>query len=239
MVSTSRMARPADLWRLQEIDSALDTRRASLEDALEERAESDELGAARALVEQCVEALRDAQSAQSDLDLEAQGLRDKVKPAEEKLYGGSIKNAKELADLQADVESMKRHLATIEDRDLAAIEAVETADRALQAARTEFDGLDAASREEQSYIAGRIEQLTAEIRELDPQRAQAAAAIETSVLGIYEHVRRAHQGKGVAKLDRNLCLGCRISLPVATVNRARSAGALVQCPNCERILLAI
>lgn len=239
MVSTPRMARPADLWKLQELDSALDTRRASLDDAREERDESDELVAARDAASACADALRAAQAAQSDLDVEAQQLRDKIKPAEDKLYSGSIKNAKELTDLQADVESMKRHLASIEDRDIAALEAVEAADRALQSARVEFERLDATAREEQSEIAERIERLTEEIAGLDPQRRDAASRIDPNVLGVYEHVRRAHQGKGVARLDRNLCLGCRISLPVATVNRARSAGALVQCPNCERILLAI
>jgi predicted nucleic acid-binding Zn-ribbon protein len=40
----------------------------------------------------------------------------------------------------------------------------------------------------------------------------------------------------MARLDRNLCLGCRISLPVSTVNRARAGAVVVQCPNCERIL---
>ena len=43
----------------------------------------------------------------------------------------------------------------------------------------------------------------------------------------------------MAKLDRDLCTGCRISLPTNMVNKARSGNALVQCPNCERILYRV
>ena len=42
----------------------------------------------------------------------------------------------------------------------------------------------------------------------------------------------------MAKLDRNLCLGCRISLPANFVTKARAGNTLVQCPNCERMLVA-
>jgi predicted nucleic acid-binding Zn-ribbon protein len=58
------------------------------------------------------------------------------------------------------------------------------------------------------------------------------------MLRTYNHIRIAHQGRALAKLDRNLCTGCRISLPTNVVNKARTGNALVQCPNCERILYA-
>jgi predicted nucleic acid-binding Zn-ribbon protein len=101
-----------------------------------------------------------------------------------------------------------------------------------------LETLDAAWREEQAELTERIERLAAEVAEYEAERAEQAADIEPDLLGVYEHVRRAHQGKGVARLDRNLCLGCRISLPTSAVNKARAGSALVQCPNCERILCA-
>jgi predicted nucleic acid-binding Zn-ribbon protein len=80
--------------------------------------------------------------------------------------------------------------------------------------------------------------LRSEIAGYDEQRGERAEYIDGDLLRTYDHVRRAHQGKGVAKVDRNLCLGCRISLPVSTVNKARNPNNLIQCPNCERILYA-
>jgi predicted nucleic acid-binding Zn-ribbon protein len=236
MVSTPRMTRIADLWQLQEIDSALDSRRASLEDAQADREDDPALVDARASVDAIAIRLREAQTAQKDLELESDSVRAKIAPAETKLYSGSIKNPKELADLQADVEALKRQLSAIEDRDIAALDAVEREQAALRAATEQRDALQAAADAERAELDTRIARLTQEIAGLEPQRKEAAALIDAELMRVYEHTRRTHQGRGVARLDRNLCLGCRISLPVSTVNKARSAAAFVQCPNCERIL---
>ena len=215
MVATLSMSRLSDLVRLQETDLALDTRRASLADADARLGETEVIVALRVRVDE---------------------LRAKIAPAEQKLYSGSIKNPKELADLQADIDQLKRHLSSVEDRDLEALAAAETAQGDLRAAETELAALEQAWRDEQTALHDRIDQATAEIAAFEAERLQQAAAIDPELLARYDHIRRVHQGRGVAKLDRNLCLGCRISLPVSAVNRARAGNVLVQCPNCERIL---
>jgi predicted nucleic acid-binding Zn-ribbon protein len=183
-------------------------------------------------------AQRAAAAEQTDVDLQASDVRAKIAPAEEKLYSGVIKNPKELADLQQDIEQLKRQLAAAEDREIEAMTAVELADQELRAARSQVEALDAAWRAEQADLAASVERLSAEVAGYEAERDAVAAGIDASVLKVYEHVRRAHQGRGAARLDRNLCLGCRISLPTSTVNKARAGSALVQCPNCERILCA-
>jgi predicted nucleic acid-binding Zn-ribbon protein len=227
-----------DLIRLQEIDLALDSRRASVADAEERTGETEELIAARGAVEETRAALRDAESVQKDIELEADGLRAKITPAEEKLYGGSIKNPKELADLQADIDQLKRHLSTVDDRNLEALTAVEEAQSAGRAADEQLAATESAWSEEQAELRERIDRVGSEIASYESEREGVRSGIEKDLLARYEHIRRAHQGRGVAKLDRNLCLGCRISLPVSIVNRARQGSVVVQCPNCERILYA-
>ena len=232
------MMRTADLWKLQETDLALDSRRATIEDARARLGESEEIVAARAeLVEKSI-ALRAAESSQKDLELQADDVKSKIAPAEERLYSGKIKNPKELGDLQADIDQHKRQLSALEDQDIEALSVVEAADREMRAAQAHVEALEAAWREEQAELSERIERLSAEVAEFDVERTELASDIEPDLLRIYDHVRMTHQGKGVARLDRNLGLGCRISLPVSTVNKARAGSALVQCPNCERILCA-
>jgi predicted nucleic acid-binding Zn-ribbon protein len=41
----------------------------------------------------------------------------------------------------------------------------------------------------------------------------------------------------VAVVERGLCQGCRISLPMSVVQKARAGAGLVKCVSCERILL--
>jgi predicted nucleic acid-binding Zn-ribbon protein len=228
----------SELWSLQEIDSALDTRRASLDDARARLGESEEIVELRARVEEMRTSLHNAQSAQKDVELEAEDLKAKIAPAEEKLYGGSIRNPRELSDLQADIAQLKTHLSAVEDRALEALSATESAETALREASGELDAMEAAWRDEQAELTERVDRLSAEISVYERQRKDQAAEIEGSLVKTYDHVRRAHQGRGMARLDRNLCLGCRISLPVSIVNRARAGAVLVQCPNCERILFA-
>jgi predicted nucleic acid-binding Zn-ribbon protein len=228
----------ADLWKLQEIDSALDARRASLEDAEGRRGETEELIAARARDEESRAALKRAQAAQKDIELEADDLKGKITPQETKLYSGTIKNPKELSGLQADIDQLKRHLSAVEDRDLEALSAVEAAEGEARAASAELAALETAWQEEQAELTVRVVRLREEIAAYELQRNELAAGLDAGLLLTYDRLRRAHQGRGAARLDRNLCLGCRISLPTSTVNRARAGSTLVQCPNCERILIA-
>lgn len=228
--------RTADLARLQEIDLALDARRASIEDAEARLGESEEVAAARAVVEQRRTDLRAAEGTQNDVELEAETLKGKIGPAETKLYSGSIKNPKELGDLQADIDQLKRQLTAVEDRQLEAISAAESAEGELRAAQAELDALEAAWREEQAEMRERIDRVAVEVAEYEAAREERVASIDPDLVKMYDRIRRAHQGRGVAKLDRNLCTGCRISLPVNMVNKTRAGTALIQCPNCERIL---
>lgn len=236
MVAIQSMTRLTDLVRLQDVDLALDVRRTALADAESRIGESEELLALRARVDDMRSALHAASGTQKDAELEADALKAKIAPVEEKLYSGAIKNPRELSDLQADVDQLKHQLSTVEDRDLAALAALETAQAEISAAEAELASMEQAWQAEQTGLRGQVKTLSAEIATHDAQRAEQAAAIDKELLAHYDHIRRAHQGRGVAKLDRNLCLGCRISLPVSTVNKARAGNTIVQCPNCERIL---
>ncbi len=237
MVQT-QMTNVNDLVRLQETDVALDSRRGSLADAEARLGETEELIALRERIEVLRETLRQAHAAQKDVEVEADDLKAKIAPQETKLYSGTVKSPKELASLQADVDQLKRHLSMVEDRDLEALAAVETAETELRTAAAELDATDSAWKEEQTDLQARIVQLSAAIAEYAEQREERSADIAADVLRTYDRIRIAHGGRAVAKLDRNLCLGCRISLPTNLVNRARAGHTLVQCPNCERILHA-
>ena len=231
------MTQFAELWSLQETDVALDSRRASIADAEARLDEPEELIAARAKAAEHQEALARVRAQQKEVEVEADDLRAKIAPLETKLYSGSIKNPKELADLQADIDALKRHVSAVEDRDLEALSAVESAEEEARVAAAELSALEASWGEEQSELRERIERLGAEVTVLEARRGEQAGAIDRDLLRTYDRLRTAHQGRGAAKLERNLCTGCRISLPVNLVNRARAGTALVQCPNCERILV--
>ena len=238
MLAGQTMSLIADLWNLQEIDVALDARRASLEDAEARLGETEDLLAARARADETAAALATARSGQREIEREADDIRAKIGPIETKLYGGSVRQPKELADIQADIEQLKRQLSSAEDRDLDALSTVENAESEARVAAGERDALETAWNEEQAELRKRMTDLRGEIAESEEQRRDQAEYVGPGDLKMYDRLRAAHNGRALARLDRNLCLGCRISLPVNLLSKARSGSTLVQCPNCERILVA-
>lgn len=235
---TIYMPRLEALWQLQEIDLAIDARRAALDDARARLGDSEELTAARALLSERTAAHREAAATQKDIELQADEVKAKIAPAEEKLYGGSIRNPRELSDLQKDIDQLKHQLSAIEDRDIEALARLETSESEMREAEASVRTLEAAWQEAQAELTQRVQRLDEELAGLEKERAAQAEGIDAAMKSAYDHVRRVRQGRGVARLDRNLCLGCRITTPTAIVNRARSAVGFVQCPNCERILYA-
>ena len=71
---------------------------------------------------------------QSEAEVEKQRI--KIEQTEASLYGGHVHNPKELQDLQKDVASLKRHLETLEERQLEAMLVVETIRKRLHNAKS-------------------------------------------------------------------------------------------------------
>ena len=108
------MSAALGLYRLQQIDSQIDLARARLE-SIRQSIENDiELRMANERVGAAEKNRHEAERAQKQAEAEAQAQRIKIEQAEASLYGGAVRNPKELQDLQHDVASLKKHLATLE-----------------------------------------------------------------------------------------------------------------------------
>jgi predicted nucleic acid-binding Zn-ribbon protein len=74
------------------------------------------------------------------------------------------------------------------------------------------------------------------IADLEAGQKTLHSRIPADTLALYEALRKRRQGRAIARIERNSCGGCRISLPVDTITNVRRGAGLVQCPSCERIL---
>ena len=79
--------------------------------------------------------------------------------------------------------------------------------------------------------------LTVLIAALETRRENQLPAVDAESMRLYQLLRERHRGQAVAGVERGMCQGCRIALPMSLVQKARSGGGLVQCVSCERILL--
>ena len=229
------MTSVAELYALQELDLALQGRRAALADAQTRLGESEELTEAKELADERAKELREAEHNFREREAEADELRTKIEPVEKKLYQGNVQNPKELQDLQHDLDMLKRRRSELEDRALEAMEAVEQAQTAAEEARQALQQTAEAHGVSQEDLTGQSERTEQEIADLEARRAEQAPRIDAATMRLYEQIA-AIRGRAVAKVEGGACQGCRISLPMNLLQRARAGNEMVQCSSCERIL---
>jgi predicted nucleic acid-binding Zn-ribbon protein len=231
------MTRISDLFELQEIDLEIDTRRAAISEAESGIGESEEVEAAAGVIIEREAEVQELHKKLKAAEWEVEDLTNKIKPLEKKLYGGSIHIPKELASIEEDVRSLQARKRVLEDKELDVMSQLEEAERALAAAKHEHATLAAEWEEEQRRLRQEQETLTAESRLLEDKRAAQRSRIHADALALYDALRAKHQGRAVAKVERGTCGGCRISLPLSLLQRARGGSdVIVHCSSCERIL---
>ncbi len=225
-----------DLVQLQEIDAALATRRtqlAEIQRRLEDTADVDDLNAQR---EQLVTGIATLEREHRAAEAEVQDARAHLGDVEGKLYGGSVKNPKELMSMQQDADMIRGQLTRSEDAALAVLGRLEQQRTALAAVENQLSVARQAHAELEAELGAQRTALDGEVADLDGRRQGVTAKIPAVDLRLYASQYGAKQGRAVAKVERTLCQGCRVNLPAIVVQRVRGAQNLIQCPSCGRIL---
>jgi predicted nucleic acid-binding Zn-ribbon protein len=233
------MTSAADLLALQDIDLKRDSRRALMADIESRLGETEELLAARDAVTEAEAALEGLRKQQREFDAQLQDLDAKIAPFETKLYDGSVRNPKELTDLQREVDSLKARRSKLDDDGLSLLDAVENASNELAARRAALQDAESGWRAEQEAMTSDRERAQRESGALDAERERWTTGMDKLSLQLYENLRLKRQGRAVARVERGTCQGCRIGLPTHLVQRVRTGAMLVQCPTCERILVGV
>ncbi|MCJ7491099.1 MAG: C4-type zinc ribbon domain-containing protein [Dehalococcoidia bacterium] len=231
------MTRISNLFDLQDIDLEIDSRRVAISEAESRLGESEEVETAAGVTIEREAEVQELHKKLKAAEWEVEDLTNKIKPLEKKLYGGSVHIPKELASIEEDIRFIQARKRVLEDKELDVMSQLEEAERALAAAKHEHATLLTEWEEEQRRLNQERENLTAEIAQLEDKRAAQRSRIDGEALALYDALRATHQGRAVAKVERGTCGGCRISLPMSLLQRARGrSDVVVQCSSCERIL---
>jgi predicted nucleic acid-binding Zn-ribbon protein len=231
------MATAPELFALQETDQALDRAQARLAEIEAQLVESEELVSAREVVEERRKNVEELRSRLSDAEFDAEDARGKASEVEDKLYGGKVTNPKELSDLDADFRSLKAQLARREDTLLALLVEIDDTEKQLNTAKSAYAEIESGWKQVQEALLREKAEIELEITSLQARRERQVAGMDSSSLRLYQLLRDRYGGRAVARLERGMCQGCRITLPTSILSKARSGTGLVQCVSCERILL--
>lgn len=231
------MSAALGLYRLQQVDSQIDairTRlaviRQTLENDLELRAASQAFSAAESLHRQAASTLK-----QSEAEVEQQTL--KIEQNEASLYSGSVKNPKELQDLQQEIASLKKRLGTLEERELEAMLRAEETAKNMALAKAQLAETESKILMQHRDLASESETLKADLERLQTERQAVIATLPEQALKTYEGLRQHKRGIAVAAISDDACSACGTTLTASQQQYARSP-QLFYCPTCGRVLYA-
>ncbi len=164
--------------------------------------------------------------------------RVKIEQSEASLYGGGIKNPKELQDVQKEIESIKSNILRIEDSQLEIMLDLEIAEKNVFSAEEELKSVTSCVFQEHSQLLAEKDALEKDMHKLTQEKNATAGQIKPEDLQLYENLRKKNKGIAVSIIDDNCCSACGVSLTPAECQAAKSPASLKFCSSCGRLLYA-
>jgi uncharacterized protein len=158
---------------------------------------------------------------------------------DQKLLDSGAVGAKEMTNLQHELESLKRRQSDLEDQELELMERLETAEAALAAARAGQETAKADLERARQLRDDALADIADGTARHEAARAEVAGGVPDPLLALYERIRSSPGGTGAAMLQARQCQGCRIELYGNELSAVRNADPheVVRCENCGRILV--
>jgi len=222
------------LYQLQELDIEIDSDEQALKQVTNQLGESRAVLEAQAKLQSEQQHLEELKHQQRSAEWEIDDIATRIATAEETLFSGRVKNPKELASLQQEVEMFKARRGQLEEQALGIIDQVEQSEAAVAGISGELKTLTADWRRQQKQLADEMKKLKAALADLKQKWQLLSAEIEPETVEFYQQLRKG-KGTAVARVEQGICRGCRISLPTTDLQRARGTN-LVHCSSCGRIL---
>ena len=232
------MGRSENLYQLQRIDSQLDGHHRRLRDIKAILEDDRTIKAARAKTNAADERLQEAQKNLGAAKAHVGDQRAKIEASETRLYGGTVSNPKELADIQKEVAALKRYLDIVEEHQLEHMMAVDEAQESLAEMQDQLDKALAKADSRNADLLKEKSEIDSSVAELEIQRQDQILGIDADDLKLYENLRAKRAGVAIAKVQDRNCTACGTGLASAIYQQSRSPNKITHCDTCERILYA-
>jgi len=230
------MSQPFKFHRMQQIDSQLDQVHSRLRELETALANNLDLRKAVEQFEQTSAAFEAAKKNLRRSEEVVTSQRVKIDQTESTLYGGKVRNPKELQDLQNESAALRRYLNVLEDRQLEAMIALEQRELEHKTSQEILEKTQVDSDIHNNILTSEQATLLQEQQRLMHERDAAARALSESDLQLYQQLRKSRRGVAVARVVDNTCSACGSTLSAAQLHAARSLNQIIQCDSCGRIL---
>ncbi|MGA8544388.1 MAG: zinc ribbon domain-containing protein [Mycobacterium sp.] len=185
-----------------------------------------------------VMALEDLDAQISRFELEIDAVRQREDRDRSLLQ--SVADAKQLSELQHELDTLQRRQSSLEDSLLEVMERREqlVAEQAAEVAKSEALQTDLAAA--QHALDGALEEIEQARRLHSTRRDELTAALDPELIALYER-QRAGGGPGAGALQGRRCGACRIEIDRGELSRISAAAEddVLRCPECGAILLRV
>ncbi|MBT8369161.1 MAG: hypothetical protein KJP23_31085 [Deltaproteobacteria bacterium] len=159
----------------------------------------------------------------------------KIQKSEEKLR--SVKTNKEYQSSLKEIDDIKAINSKLEDEMLEFLEKIETAEKTLKERKKHYTEIVEDSNQQKDSVKKDAEQREKTIVELESDRSQIAAGLDTAIIEIYNRVKAKQiDGVAIAAVVDAVCQGCNMNIPPQTYNELQRRDSLKYCPSCDRII---
>ncbi|MCX7846064.1 MAG: C4-type zinc ribbon domain-containing protein [Dictyoglomaceae bacterium] len=183
-------------------------------------------------LERAIKNLKDEQKEKED---KVSILKEKYKEEEKKAL--IIKNPKEALHVEREMENLKTQIRKLEDEIIDIMLELEDKNnnflqykRELNKIKEEFASRDTEYQEEINKLKEEINVLSLEI-EKNKEEISADDFLE------FENLMKQKSDRAISRvINKEICEGCKLSLPKLILDKLRKKEELIRCPNCGRIL---
>jgi predicted nucleic acid-binding Zn-ribbon protein len=224
------------LYQLQLVDGEWDEKRQRLEAVEERLGESQDVIRAREAAVETEGNLGMQRKQLRALELEIVALSDKLKANQDRLYGGRVRNPKELTNLQDEAAALRRRRSELEDEQLELMIAIDEQAAELAERKARLHQIETTWRQEQADLQGEKEKLERQLAELEEERGAMRTPLRAADRALYDDLRQQHGGTAVALLRRGICQACGVDVPTSLARAVERGEGTNYCPICSRLL---
>lgn len=139
--------------------------------------------------------------------------------------------------VEKQIDLASQNLGQLEERAVKAMEEVEVLNVKCKEIKETIESLDAQLKAEEEASSSRLDEIEKEVKKLDKTRNSSFSALDDRFKSLYDRVHVRYPDSVIAKVDKGSCRSCFRSLPKQTYNQILSGSMLLQCPDCNRILV--
>jgi predicted nucleic acid-binding Zn-ribbon protein len=162
---------------------------------------------------------------------------EKIKRDEQKLFSGTITDAKELVNLQEEVKILKKSNDGIENQMLELMIKIDDLLEEIKNIQEKKEELESQINSMEKDIGRQVKLLEEKIKDLKATRDTVASGISGDYLDEYEKTNAKKKGIVVGVLRDRFCSACNMQIPIVEAEKIKDLDKVYKCPLCGKMLI--